>query len=66
MKTIHIIIPVVSLFPLAAVVVLALFGVILDFWVYLILAIVCPVGAGFLWFTSKSIDKKVADAKERQ
>ncbi len=66
MKTRHIFIPVVSLLPLAAVVVLAMFGIVLDFWVYVILVIVCPVVAGFLLYASKIMDKKVADTMKRQ
>jgi uncharacterized membrane protein len=49
---------------LAAVVVLALFGIILSFWVYLLLFITCPLVAGISWYIYKDMDKKVSNTRK--
>lgn len=57
--------PMAALLPLLVVAVLALIGMIFNFWVYIILAIVCPLVAGFLWFTYKDTERKVREAERR-
>lgn len=64
MKNKYIVISLASLLPLAAVGVLSLFGVIFSFGVYLLLAVICPLEAGILWFMYKDMEKKVAEAKK--
>ncbi len=39
--------PLVSLF---IVIILATAGIMLNIWVYVVLAVVCPLAAGVLWF----------------
>lgn len=58
------IMPAVIFLPLAAVIFLALVGVTLNFWVYLLLAVVCPVAAAISWFFYKDMEKKVSNAKK--
>ena len=64
MKTRLIVIFVVSILPLLVVGILAIFGMIFSFWVYLILAIICPIEAGILWFMYKDMKRKIAEAKK--
>ncbi|MBI5639999.1 MAG: hypothetical protein HZA17_06190 [Nitrospirae bacterium] len=51
-----------ALLPLLAVSVLAVFGMTMNMWVYIILAVICPVVAGILWFMNKDAEKKVGGA----
>ncbi len=54
-----------ALLPLMAVVILAVFGVSLSVWVYIVLAAVCPLVAAILWFTYKDFDKKMKMAEKQ-
>ncbi len=49
------------LLPLALVIVLAVTGIALDIWVYVVLAIVCPAVVGLIWYFYKDAEKKVTD-----
>ncbi len=53
-----------ALLPLVVVVILAVFGATLNVWVYIVLAIVCPLVAGIIWFTYKDIEKKMRIAEK--
>lgn len=64
MKGRFIVISAVSILPLLVVGILAMFGIILSFWVYLLLAIICPLEAAILWFIYKDMEKKIAEAKK--
>lgn len=46
------------LLPLVIIIVLATGGVTMNRWVYVILAIACPVAAGIIWYTYKNTEKK--------
>jgi len=48
--------------PLLIVIILAIIGITLNFLVYIILAVVCPLVAGILWFIYKDMERKVTDA----
>lgn len=48
--------------PLLVVLILAIAGITLNFWVYIILAIVCPLAAGIIWFIYKETEKKIKEA----
>jgi general stress protein CsbA len=47
------------LFPLVIVIILAIAGITLNVWIYVILAIVCPVAAGIIWYMLKNMENKV-------
>ncbi len=47
------------LLPLVIVIVLAIGGVTMNRWVYVILAIVCPVAAGITWHMYKDTARKM-------
>lgn len=57
-------ITILALLPLIAAGIFELFGIIFSFWVYLILAIICPMEVGILWFMYKDMEKKIAEAKK--
>ncbi len=40
----------VLLLPLIIVIILAITGITLNVWVYVVLAVVCPLAAGVVWF----------------
>ncbi len=48
-----------SLLPLAIVVILALVGITLSVWVYIVLVMVCPLAAGVVWFLYKDMERKM-------
>ncbi len=48
-----------ALLPLVVVAVLAIFGAKLNVWVYIVLAVVCPLVAGLICFIYKDIEKKM-------
>ncbi|MBI4685510.1 MAG: hypothetical protein HY755_09960 [Nitrospirae bacterium] len=50
MKNRGILIAITPLIPILAVVALAVFGIVFDLRVYLLLGLICPVVAVFLWF----------------
>ena len=52
------------LLPLFVVIVLALFGFFLQFWVYLMIVIACPAVAGVIWFIYRDTERKVSNAKK--
>lgn len=52
-----------ALLPLLVVMILALFGITMDYWVYIILGIVCPLVAGSIWLIYKDTERKVNDAR---
>ncbi len=52
------------LLPLFVVIVLALFGFFFQFWVYLMIVIVCPAVAGVIWFIYRDTERKVSNAKK--
>ncbi len=47
------------LLPLAIVIVLAIGGITMNRWAYVILAIVCPVAAGIIRHMYKDTDRKM-------
>ncbi len=47
------------LLPLAIVIVLAIGGVTMNRWVYVILSVVCPVAAGAFWYMYRDTDRKM-------
>lgn len=47
------------LLPLLIVIILAITGIMLNAWVYMVLAIVCPVAAAILWYTYKDTERKI-------
>ncbi len=53
------------LFPLVAIIVLAIIGITLDTWVYLVLAVVCPAVVGLIWYIYKGAEKKLTDAGKK-
>ncbi|MBI5203302.1 MAG: hypothetical protein HZA11_00120 [Nitrospirae bacterium] len=53
---------VMALLPLLVVIILAVAGITLNFWVYAILGVVCPTVAGAIWFIYKDTERKVKDA----
>lgn len=53
-----------ALLPLVVVAVLAIFGATLSVWVYIVLAVVCPLVAGIIWFTYKDVEKKIKKAEK--
>jgi hypothetical protein len=46
------------LVPLFIVIILATAGIMLNVWVYVVLAVVCPLAAGVLWFQYKGMEGK--------
>ncbi len=51
------------LLPLVILVILAMVGITLNVWVYLVLVIVCPLVAGTIWVMSKGVEKKIKNAE---
>ncbi len=51
-----------SLFPLMVVAILAMIGITFNVWVYLILAVVCPLVAVAVLFIYRGMEKKVTEA----
>jgi general stress protein CsbA len=47
------------LLPLVIVIALAVGGITMNPWVYVILALVCPVAAGIIWYMYKDTEKKM-------
>ena len=47
------------LLPLVIVIALAIGGITMNRWVYVILAIVCPVAAGIIWYMYKDAERKI-------
>lgn len=47
------------LVPLFIVIVLAVIGIMLNVWVYVVLAVVCPLAAGAAWFLYKDMERKM-------
>lgn len=47
------------LLPLVIVIILAITGITLNVWIYVILAIVCPVAAGIIWYMYKDTERKM-------
>ena len=47
------------LLPLVIVIILAITGITLNVWIYVILAIVCPVAAGIIWYMYKNAERKM-------
>ena len=45
--------------PLVIVIILATAGIILNVWVYVVLAVVCPLAAGAVWFLYKDMERKM-------
>jgi len=58
-KSIFIIMP---FLPLLGVIILAAIGITLNFWVYIILSVFCPIVAGIIWFIYKDTGKKIKEA----
>ena len=61
MKIKFVVIPIASLLPLLAVIILAMFGIILSFWAYLLIALICPLVAISLWFIYKDMERKISN-----
>lgn len=57
---------VLALSPLLVVAVLTATGRTFYLWVYVILAIVCPLVAGFLWFTYRNMERRTKDAERER
>ena len=53
------------LVPLFIVIILATAGIMLNVWVYVILAVVCPLAAGLLWFQYKEMEGKIKNAEKK-
>jgi len=53
-----------ALLPLAIVIILAVFGATLSVWVYIVLAVVCPLVAGIIWFMYKHEENKIQNAEK--
>ncbi len=49
----------VPLLPLVIVIVLAIGGIMMNRWVYVALAVVCPVAAGIIWYIYKDMERKM-------
>jgi len=47
------------LLPLVIVIVLAIGGIMINQWVHVILAVICPVTAGIIWFMYKDMERKL-------
>ena len=54
------------LLPFVIIIVLALNGITMDRWVYVILAMVCPVAAGIIWYTHKDTERKMKNLTKRK
>jgi Flp pilus assembly protein TadB len=57
-KTRHIFLA-APLVPLFIVIILATAGITLNVWVYVVLAVVCPLAAGAVWFLYKDMEKRM-------
>ena len=53
------------LVPLFIVIVLAVIGIMLNVWVYVVLAVVCPLAAGIIWFMYKDVEGKIKNAEKK-
>jgi general stress protein CsbA len=51
------------LFPLAIVIILAVTGITLNVWIYVILAVICPVAAGTIWYMFKDTERKMKKSR---
>lgn len=48
------------LLPLVIVIILAITGITLNVWVYVVvLSVVCPLAAGAVWFLYKDMERKM-------
>lgn len=47
------------LLPLVIVIILAITRITLNVWVYVVLAVVCPLAAGAVWFLYKDMERKM-------
>ena len=47
------------LLPVVIVVILALVGITLSVWVYIVLVMACPLAAGVVWFLYKDMERKM-------
>ena len=54
---------VMAILPLLIIIMFAVAGIILNFWVYVILGVLCPTAAGVIWFIYKDTERKVKDVK---
>lgn len=48
-----------SLLPLIIVVILAMVGITVNVWVYVVLTVVCPLAAGVVWFLYKDMERRM-------
>ncbi len=53
------------LVPLFIVIILATAGITLNAWVYVVLAVVCPLAAGVVWFQYKEMVGKIKNAEKK-
>jgi Flp pilus assembly protein TadB len=51
------------LLPLVIIIILAIAGITLNVWVYVFLAVVCPLAAGVVWFMYKDVEGKNEEKK---
>jgi len=51
------------LLPLLIVFLLAVGGIFLNTWVYVILSIFCPLAAGATWYLYKDMEKKLSNTE---
>lgn len=54
--------PLMAFLPLLVVIILAIAGITLNFWVYIILSVSCPIVAGIIWIIYKDTGKKIKEA----
>ncbi len=51
--------------PLFIIIILAAVGITLNVWVYVIVAVVCPLAAGMIWFIYKDVEGKIKNAAKK-
>jgi len=51
------------LLPLLIVFLLAVGGIFLNTWVYVVLSIFCPLAAGVTWFLYKDMKRKISNSE---
>jgi len=51
------------LLPLLIVLLLAVGGIFLNAWVYVILSIFCPLAASVTWFLYKDMERKISNSE---
>ena len=53
--------------PLVAVFVFAIAGILFfNFWVYVILSVVCPAAAALIWYSGKKAEEKFLETEKKE